>query len=507
MTGRGTIVRRFGDHERDRLGKLFRQLGTNNVHEAEAARGRISSLLCEFGKTWGDLVELLASQPVAIRADLAGDIVGLGANDPDVRAAARIRVMDLLDRHRKTWNDLADVLCSASREPWACDPMSDIPDRVNPAELVHYLLQQYVVLKPHEYDAVTLWILHTHVYDQFMHTPRLALRSPTPGCGKTTLIDVLSRLVARPKKSDNITTAALTRLIDERHPTLLLDEAGNLGLLLQPNGKLRSILHSGHRKGSTTDQVDDGKWREFSTFSPLALALPDMMGGLPRELNSRSIMIGMERYTGQRELLRFDVNHPDRSLDIAYGQIRLWCDDLKQQPLDHDPKMPARMRNADNWRPLIAIADSLGWGDRAREAMVTFSHEYQDADVKILLLTDIRKVFDTCGLDRLPSKTMLAALHEMDESDWREFRGVRGDQQPHKLKDSELASMLRDFRIRSRSIWPPNRTAETKSAKGYRRSQFEPVWAAYCPEDGTTAHDRPGKGLQLVSGGTGDAHE
>jgi hypothetical protein len=36
------IVRRF---DRERLIKLFHQLGTDNVHEAEAARGRIDSLL------------------------------------------------------------------------------------------------------------------------------------------------------------------------------------------------------------------------------------------------------------------------------------------------------------------------------------------------------------------------------------------------------------------------------------------------------------------------------
>ena len=56
-----------------------------------------------------------------------------------------------------------------------------------------------------------------------------------------------------------------------------------------------------------------------------------------------------------------------------------------------------RNRMADNWRPLISIADSLGWGEQAREAMIMFAREFQDADVKILLLGDIRKVFNTRG--------------------------------------------------------------------------------------------------------------
>ena len=52
------------------------------------------------------------------------------------------------------------------------------------------MLEEYVALRPHEYIAVALWALHTHVYDRFMVTPRLALRSPVADCGKTTLLDV-----------------------------------------------------------------------------------------------------------------------------------------------------------------------------------------------------------------------------------------------------------------------------------------------------------------------------
>jgi uncharacterized protein DUF3631 len=270
-----------------------------------------------------------------------------------------------------------------------------------------------------------------------MVTPRLALRSPVAGCGKTLLLDVLSRLVARPEKSDNITPAAIVRLIDERHPTLLLDEVDNLGLALKPNGRLRAVFNSGHRNGGTVAIMESGTTRKFSTFAPLVLALPDIMHGLPRTLNSRTITISMERHDGERKLLRFDINHPDRSLDAAYGQILMWRDEIE---LDSDPKMPAALQNrfADNWRVLISIADSLGWGDKARAAMVTFARQYKDADVKILLLTDIRK--------------------------------------------------LRDFAIRPRTIWPKNRMAISKSAKGYRRSQFEAAWRSYCTEDGTPAH-------------------
>jgi Protein of unknown function (DUF3631) len=107
--------------------------------------------------------------------------------------------------------------------------------------------------------------------------------------------------------------------------------------------------------------------------------------------------------------------------------------------------------------------------------------------VKILLLSDIRKNFDMRGVNCLPTKTLLEALNDVDEAEWSEFCGIRGDQPPHKLKETELARMLRDFAIRSRTIWPPNRTLKSKSFKGYRRSQFEKAWGQYCADGGTAS--------------------
>ena len=127
MTRQHHIVRRFGERERQTLAKLFRALGTDNAHEAEAARGRIDSLLRQFGKDWSDLIQLLGGTPAAIRADLARGVIALGSSDPHERAKARQNIRDLLARHRKNWNDLVDVLCANSREAWACDPSADDP--------------------------------------------------------------------------------------------------------------------------------------------------------------------------------------------------------------------------------------------------------------------------------------------------------------------------------------------------------------------------------------------
>jgi hypothetical protein len=502
MMGPRDIILSFDTRAHERLVKLFRQLGTDNLHEADTARGRIASLLQKFNKSWADLIALLGNgATLSIQPGLVADIAGLGDPDPVQRADARHRIMELLARHRMTWNDLADALCGVTLASWLSSSRPD-PQRVDPITLIVHLLKEYVALKEHEYLATALWAMHTHIYRHFMVTPRLVLRSPVAGCGKTVLLDILAKLVSVPKKVDSITTAALFRLIDETHATMLVDEADNLMLGLRGNGRLRSVFNAGHRHGGNIVLLEDGEAREFSIFAPLALALPDAAGGLPRTLNSRSITMMMER--SSRKLKRFDALRPDFALDAAYEQILLWRNDVE---LDDDPPMLEGLNNriADNWRPLVAIASSLGWGNEAREAAVIFAKDYQDADVRISLLTDIRRAFDADGHDRLSTEAMLEALYALDDADWNEFCGVRGDQAPHKLKDSELASLLKDFKIRSRSIWPlvPRRDVKS-SKKGYRRAWFEGVWRAYCSDDGTAAQSSKPKGLRLASGGTGD---
>jgi hypothetical protein len=175
--------------------------------------------------------------------------------------------------------------------------------------------------------------------------------------------------------------------------------------------------------------------------------------------------------------------------------------------LDADPEMPKQLRNrlSDNWRPLVAIADSLGMGEEAREAAVAFARAFQDADVRILALIDIRRVFDANDVDRMTSKALLDALHDLADSDWTEFRGLRGDQQPHKLKAGELAGMLREFGIRPRVIWPLKRTAKSISARGYHRSEFEQAWKMYCVDEEAVTPSRSGKvraALQLAGDDT-----
>lgn len=485
------------DHER--LIKLLHLVGSDNPHEAEAARSRIGAMLRQSDKQWSDLVSLLGGSVSAIRADVLGAVTDLGATDPAVLAKAKCFLLDLLAHHRLTWAGLVVELCSLSPAAWISrsSPSPDPPDRVNPLDLIDSVLGEYLDMPEHMRIAVGLWIVHTHIYRFFPVTPRLAVRSPTPDCGKTTLLNIIAKLVARPQKFDSATAAAINHLIDASHPTLLLDEIDNASLSSPVNGRLRAILNSGHSVNGTSAMQEKGETRTFSTFCPIAMALPDVVSGLPKTLNSRSVTITLQR--ASRELRRLDLIRPDPLLDRCYEQILLWANEL--HPLDPDPPMPATIKNrlADNWRALISIADALGWSDRARKGLLTFAHETLQDDCKIALLRDSKRVFDAQPADRLFSSVLLGALHELEAGDWTEFYGVRGEQQP---LSGELARMLRSFGIRPAPIWPLNRTAKSKSARGYKHQQFVSAWARYCPETVTPSQANGIKDMLRVDSDT-----
>jgi len=64
----------------------------------------------------------------------------------------------------------------------------------------------------------------------------------------------------------------------------------------------------------------------------------------------------------------------------------------------------------------------------AREAALALSREHQDEDAVIELLVDIRKIFDTLGVDRPLGKRLVAELCELEEALWSAWGGASGDQ-------------------------------------------------------------------------------
>ena len=260
----------------DTLKTLLAALGSNNLAQRLQAREQIRDTLAANRKSWNDLMAILhfgGKHGEKLKKRFAM----LGQDNDGEFDNARQKVSDLLAEQKRTWEALVESLFSAASPSWSeWHQNASSHSAINALDLVHHLLQRYLVLTPHQSVAVSLWIVHTFVYQRFTVTPRLMLTSPIRGCGKTTLLDLIEALCMRALKSDSITAAAVYHAVDREHSTLLIDEGDNLDLAV--NGVLRAVLNSGHRKGGKVTRCYHGQARSFATFAPAAVAA---IGALP----------------------------------------------------------------------------------------------------------------------------------------------------------------------------------------------------------------------------------
>ena len=149
----------------------------------------------------------------------------------------------------------------------------------------------YLVLSDIVADTIALWVMHTWAVNVFTMSPRLAIVSPTKGCGKTTLLRFLNHVARRAKRAGSISPPALFRAVEQFQPTVLLDETEKY---VEHGGDLHALLNEGHCKGGSVWRVlgEKQELREFSVFGALAFA---RNGRLPDDLEQRSIVIEMQR--------------------------------------------------------------------------------------------------------------------------------------------------------------------------------------------------------------------
>jgi hypothetical protein len=412
-------------------------------------------------------------------------------------ATAREKLVKLLADHALNWNDISAYVAAAdeddrvasARRATAAAPTSakTAGPEVNVLDLVLHLVELHIAATPEERLAVALWILHSYVFDRFDVTPRLALLSPVRGCGKTELLILLELLVNDPYRTDNVTAAAIYRLLEYQPYSLLLDEGDNLGLLNNP--VLRAVFNSGHRRGGGISRFVDGRARKFPTYAPMAVAA---IGLMPLPLLHRAIVINMQR-AGGPAIARLDVR--SAVFPAAQAEIHKWA---QTSTLSSDPDMPPALRNraADNWRMLLAIADNLGYGAAARAAAAVLYANRPDEDASVILLIDIRTILDRLGVDRIASACLIEELLALDDGLWGDWRGPNDDRPPRKLNQSELARLLRPFGVYPKTVWPVRRQADSRSSRGYLRAQFETAWGAYCPSADTPT--QPSKIIPLA---------
>jgi putative DNA primase/helicase len=372
-------------------------------------------------------------------------------------------------------------------EPW--------PTPVDGAALLDGLaaaVRSYVIMSAPQADAIALWCAHTHCYEAFPITPRLAITSVTKGCGKTTLLDVLGRVVARPLVTANVTAAAVFRVVEKAKPTLLIDEHDSFA---DEKDELRGVLNSGHRKGGCVIRIvgDDHEPRQFATFAPVAIAA---IGKLPETLQDRAIAIELKRRTAGEAIEQFRAERTAR-LDELARKLARWTADAGGELAAVDPDMGDLFnRVADNWRPLFGIAEAAGgdWPARARQAARAIATDREQDSIGVMLLGDVRTVFRRRRAVLVSSEDLVADLIAMEGRPWAEWKGKP-------ITKNSLARLLRRFRTGEGRPIEPGDIWAGKSLKGYSLAQLEDAFERYlAPEGGFQPRDRENADGTGISG-------
>lgn len=362
------------------------------------------------------------------------------------------------------------------------DPWSDPVDGAVLLDELAETVRRHVVLPAGAADAVALWVLHAHAHDTANISPILAATSPTPECGKSTLLTLLNALVPRPLPASNITAAALFRAVEKWRPTLLIDEADTF---LRESDELRGVLNSGHNRGSAwviRTAGDDHEPKQFLTWAPKAIAL---IGRLPATLASRALHIELRRMTANESVVALRADRLDH-LDPLRRRAWRWAKDHTAALRCSDPDMPTTLRGraADNWRHLLTIADVAGgeWPQQARTAAEALGAPRNEQTAGVLLLEDIREIFGARNRQGITSQELADALAEREDRPWPEW-GRSGKP----ITPRQLARLLEPFGIRPRRM---RLDGHAPGTRGYQCDAFEDAFSRYLPDQSATAPQR-----------------
>lgn len=198
-----------------------------------------------------------------------------------------------------------------------------------------------------------------------------------------------------------------------------------------------------------------------------------MIGRLPATLEDRSIAVRLRRRRSDEPVARLRACQ-NVELDRLARKAARWGADNIVKLKCADPDMPETLQNrlADNWTPLVAIADRIGgeWPLRIRQIAERCAAAAKGISSEgTLLLEDIRGLFLAKeGCDRLASKEILSQLTKMEGRPWAE--------RVPPMSANTLARLLMPF-----GICPQTIRVGDITAKGYLRGHFDDAFDRYLP--------------------------
>ncbi len=349
------------------------------------------------------------------------------------------------------------------------------PGPVNPPQLLTEIastVRRFIACDEKISHAVALWVAMTWFINEIDVAPLAVITAPEKRCGKTLLLSLLGRLVARPITASNISPAALFRTIDAWTPTLLIDEADTF---MKDNEELRGLINSGHTRDSAYVIRTVGENftpTKFSTWSAKALA---GIGHVADTLMDRAIILELRRKLPNEKVER--IRHSEPCLfDELRSKLARFAQDYSEQVRQARPPLPDSLndRAQDNWEPLLAIAMTASeeWLRIGTAAALKLSGSASESRTTgTNLLSDIQEIFEEKQIDRISTAELIKALCADDEKPWATYK------QGSPITPRQLASKLKGYGIHSKTI----RISNSDTPKGYEKEQFEDAFSRYLP--------------------------
>ncbi|AMV41768.1 DUF3631 domain-containing protein [Paraburkholderia caribensis] len=414
-------------------------------------------------------------------------IVVCGAKDTRVEAEAAARMIgaplaipagDFNNLYQQSGPEALRAVVATATAPKSSSEMDGTPLDVTPWPLLipsidelvastEQMIRRFTILNEFQVLTVALWIFASHVIDLMPFAPILGLFSPTMGCGKTTLLNVLKHLVRRPVTAGGVSPAFIYHVIERFMPTLLMDEAEHY---IGKDRAMTNIINSGHtRISGFIGKVNNGKSKMHPTFCPKVLAMINRPTGTTYD---RCIAIHLRRMLPDETVEQVHYANGAEFAQLKSKIVR-WANDVR--PLIVHAR-PARLnvlnsRTADNWIPLLTVA-SLGGVELLNRAIaagermaVAVGNRMNDGE---LLLRDVKAVFDVSDRKWLWTYELVDILCSDEDKQWRYHCNGKP------LSSRALGDTLAPFGIASKNI----RHGETIK-KGYDRTSFEDAFARY----------------------------
>ncbi len=396
----------------------------------------------------------------------------------------KVKTLDVLVKAARSDTNEADRLPFVEVEPWHSP--------VDAAALLSELsasFRRYAVLPKHADIALALWCVFTWFCEASHIAPLLVIRSPEKGCGKSTVMGIVARLVRRPLMLSGLSAAVLFRIADKYAPTVLIDEGDNL-LNNENNEELHGVLNSGHNKIAPfcwRCVGDNHEPTAFNVFCPKAIAF---IGHTRDTLHDRAVEIELRRKLQHEKIARLRQADGDE-LTILARKLAKFAEDRMDDYSAQRPQLPASLpdRQADNWEPLVQVAMLAGdeWVQRATSAALALTGskaESAPVSVGVELLADIRQIFQAQAITRIRSTDLVQALCDDVEAGWATFNRSKS------ITPRQVSNRLKEFGIKPKPL-----RFGYDVHKGFEVEQFADAFARYLtPPDLSVMQLQPNEG-------------